>query len=122
MSLGGFDFNIAALGYMRQFVHAAALKLPYLSTGGFCVVSPASPCVDFLFDFVALCGCIGADGAYAVAAIIFCPSQPSPHAGSASTFAIWRRGGTASARPGSRTGTGSRGHGASDHQGHRTEA
>ena len=91
-------------------------------TGGFCGVASAFACVDFFFDFIALRGRIGADGAYAVAAITFCPSQPRSHAGSASTFAIRRWGGTAGDRPGSRTGTGSGGYGASDHQGHRTEA
>jgi hypothetical protein len=90
--------------------------------GGFCDVASAFACVDFFFDFIALRWRIGADGAYAVAAITFCPNQPCPHAGSASTFAIWRSGGTAGDHPCSRTGTGSGGYGASDHQGHRTEA
>ena len=60
---------------------------------------------------------MGADGTYALAAITFCPSQPRPHAGSASTW-----GGTAGDHSCPRTGTGSGGYGASDHQGHRTEA
>ena len=53
---------------VRQFVRAA-WKLPTLLTGGFCVVASAVACVDFFFDFVALRGCIGADGASTGAAV-----------------------------------------------------
>ena len=128
---------------MRQFVHAAAWKLPISRQGGFCVVASASACVDFFFDFVALRGCIGADGAFTVAAIASCPSQPRSRAGSASTFAphsrrgtagdhprgrnantfaIRRWRGTAGDRPGSGASAGSSGHAASDHPGRRAEA
>ena len=70
---------------MRQFVHAAAWKLPISREEGFCVVATASACVDFCFDFVALRGCIGADAAFTVAAIASCPSQRCSRGGNTST-------------------------------------
>ncbi len=89
--------------------------------GAFGGVASAVACVDVFFDFIDLRGCIGADGAYAVSSITFCPSQPRSHPGSASTFAIRRWGGTAGDHPAPRRGACSGGYGASDHQGHRTE-
>jgi hypothetical protein len=74
--------------------------LPTLPAGGFCVVASASACVDFFFDFVALRGCIGADGAFTVAAIASCPSQRRSCGGNTSTFAPRGRRGTAGDRPG----------------------
>jgi hypothetical protein len=112
----------ALSGCMRQFVHAAAWKLPISRQGGFCVVASASACVDFFFDFVALRGCIGADGAFTVAAIASCPSQRRSRGGNTSTFVPHSRRGTAGDRPSSGAGAGSSGHAASDHPGRRAEA
>ena len=107
-------------------------KLPTLPTGGLCVIASASACVDFFFDFVTLRGCIGADGAFTVAAIASCPSPRRPRGVNASTFAPrddnpgtyairhWR--GTAGDRPRSRAGARRSGHTASDHPGYRAEA
>jgi hypothetical protein len=109
--------------------------------GGFCEVASAVACLNFFFGFIALRGCIGADGAYAGAAITFCPCEPRSHAGSTRTFAPsdWRgtagdgpwcgnagtsrgRRGAAGDRSRSRTGAASSGYEASDHQSHCTEA
>ena len=53
----------------RQLLRMASWNFAYFPAGGFCVVASAFACVDFFFDFVALCGRIGTDGAFAVAAI-----------------------------------------------------
>ena len=112
----------ALSGCMRQFVHAAAWKLPISRQGGFCVVASASACVDFFFDFVALCRCIGADGATAVAAVAPSTNWRRSRGGSAASFALhgWR--GAAGDRPGSGTSARSRGDAASDHPGDRAQA
>jgi hypothetical protein len=114
--------------------------LPSCRQEGFCVVAAASGCVDFFFDFVALRGCIGADGAFTVAAIASCPSQrrsrgctfaphsrrgtagDHPRGRDAITFAIRRWRGTAGDRPGSGAGAGSSGHAPSDHPSRQAEA
>jgi hypothetical protein len=94
--------------------------LPISRQEGFCVVATASACVDFFFDFVALRGCIGADGAFTIAAIASCPSQRRSHSRNANTFAIRRWRGTAGDRSGA--GAGSGGHAASNHPGRHAEA
>ena len=127
--MGGIHLPSPALsGRMRQFVHAAAWKVAISRQEGFCVVATVSACVDFFFDFVALRGCIGADGAFTVAAIASCPSQRrsrgctfAPRGRGAITFAIRRWRGTAGDRPGSGAGAGS-GHEASDRPGRHAEA
>jgi hypothetical protein len=102
---------------MRQFVHAAVWKLPISREEGFCVVATASACVDFCFDFVALRGCIGADGAFTVAAIASCASQRRSRGGNTSA-----RRGTAGDRPASGAGAGSFRHAASGRPGRHAEA
>ena len=98
-------------------MHAAAWKLPTSRQGGFCVTASASACVDFFFDFVGLRGCIGADGAFTIAAVASCPSQRRSRGGNTSI-----RRGTAGDRPGSEAGAGSSGHAASDRPGRHAEA
>ena len=73
--------------------------LPTSRQGASVSLRPRSACVDFFFDFVALRGCIGADGAFTVAAIASCPSQRRSRGGNASTFAPRSRRGTAGDRP-----------------------
>jgi hypothetical protein len=128
--MGELTLPLPALsGCLRQFVHAAAWKLAISREEGFCVVATASACVDFCFDFVALRGCIGADGAFTVAAIASCPSQrrsrgctSAPRGRDAITFAIRRWRETAGDRPGSGAGAGSSGHEASGRPGRHAEA
>ena len=117
--LGGIDFTVAGpVGLHAPIRACGGVELPISRQEGFCVVATASACVDFFFDFVALRGCIGADGAFTVVAIASCPSQRRSRG---CTFAPHSRRGTAGDHPGSGAGAGS-GHEASDRPGRHAEA
>jgi hypothetical protein len=67
--MGGIDFSVAELVGLHTPMRAGGvveIRLPP-KAGGFCVVASAFARIDFFFDFVAVCECIGADAAAAVA-------------------------------------------------------
>ena len=93
-----------SVGLLRQFVRWRRGSLPTLQTGGFCVVASAFACVDFFFDFVALRGRIGADGAFTGAAVASSIGRTARRR-RAGTFALYGWRGAAGDRPGFGTGT-----------------
>jgi hypothetical protein len=88
--------------------------------GGCCGVASAFACFDFFFDFVALCGRIGADGAFALAAVAPTTGRRGSRANICALHG-WRRPAGDCAGFGADTGS-RRGQATSHHPGQRAQA
>jgi hypothetical protein len=99
----------------------ASWKFAYFQAGGRRVVASAFACFDFLFDFVALCGRIGADAAFALAAVASSAGRRDSRDNRAATLALYGWRGAAGDPSGFARGTGGSGDATSHHPGDRAE-